>query len=129
MKKIRFNNLPAGSIILTKEYNLWQRFKAWLTKKPLKYNDAWIDPFGNSDFTFASTWWNKADVFVFTPIKQYSNKEKVALFEKVIGHSVVTGDPVESILMINLIRKNTFSGSTLEELLDNNKYYVKKEVK
>lgn len=129
MKKIEFNNLSAGSIVLVKQYNLWQRFKAWLTKKPLKYNDAWIDPFGHSGFLFANTFWTKHDVFAFTPKKQYSKKEMMKLFTDVLPKTFLLEDPVEALLGINLIRPNTFEGSTLEELLDNNKYYNKKEVK
>lgn len=129
MKKIEFNNLPAGSIVLVKQYNLWQRFKAWLTKKPLKYNDAWIDPFGHSGFLFANTCWVKHDVFTFTPKKQYSKKEMMKLFLDVLPKTYLLEDSVEALLGINLIRPNTFSGATLEELLDNNKFYNKKEVK
>lgn len=129
MKKIEFNNLPAGSIVLVKQYNLWNRFKAWLTRKELKYNDAWIDPFGHSGFLFKDTFWTKHNVFTFIPKKQYSKKEMLKLFEVILPSMLVSNDVVESLLKINLIRPNTFTGVTLEELLDNNKYYNKKEVK
>jgi hypothetical protein len=42
---------------------------------------------------------------------------------------LLSEDPVEAVLSINLVRPDTFSGVTLEELLDSNKYYIKKEVK
>lgn len=129
MKKIKFNNLPAGSIVLVKQYSIWKRFKAWLTKKQLKYNNAWVDPFGKSGFYFKDTLWTKHDVFTFTPKKNYSKKEMIRLFEDVLVPSLVNGDPVETLLRINLIRPNTFKGTTLEELLDDNKYYIKNEVK
>ena len=129
MKKIEFSHLPAGSIVLVKEYNLWQRFKAWITRKKLKYNDAWIDPFGCSGFMFKNTFWNKVDVFTFVPKKAYSDKEKLAIFQKVLIPSITSNDPVESILKVNLVRPYTFSGTTLEELLDDNKYYSKTELK
>lgn len=129
MKKKEFNNLPAGSIVLVKQYNLWKRFKAWLTKKPLKYNDAWVDPFGKSGFLFKDTLWMKHDVFTFIPKKNYSKKEMMKMFTDVLVPSIACDDPVETILRINLIRPNTFKGTTLEELLDNNKYYTKNEVK
>lgn len=129
MKKIEFNNLPAGSIVLVKKYNLWERFKAWFTKKPLKYNDAWIDPFGHSGFLFQNTLWTKHNVFTFTPRKQYSKKEMTKLFVDVLPNLLLSTDPVEVLLQINQIRPNTFSGVTLEEILDNNKYYNKTEVK
>ena len=129
MKKIEFNNLPAGSIVLVKRYTLWQRFKAWLLKKDLKYNDAWIDPFGGSGFVFTNTFNTKHNVFTFTPRKQYSKKEMVQLFIDVLPKTLLSEDPVEAVLSINLVRPDTFSGVTLEELLDNNKYYIKKEVK
>ena len=129
MKKIEFNNLPAGSIVLVKQYNRWGRFKAWITRKKLKYNDAWVDPFGHSGFLFQDTLWLKHNVFTFTPKKQYSKKEMMKLFEVVLPRTFVNNDPVEALLNINLIRRETLSGTTLEELLDNNKYYNKKEVK
>lgn len=129
MKKKKFNNLPAGSIVLAKQYNLWERFYAWLTKKPLKYNDAWVDPFGKSGFLFKDTLWMKHDVFTFTPKKNYSKKEMLKMFEQVLVPSITCDDPVEVLLKINLIRPNTFKGTTLEELLDDNKYYTKSEVK
>lgn len=128
MKKVEFNNLPAGSIVLVKKYNLWERFKAWVTKKELKYNDAWIDPFGHSGFLFKDTLWSKHDVFTFTPKKQYSKKEMSKLFELVLPATLITNDTVEALLKINLIRPNTFTGTTLEELLDNNKYYIKNKI-
>lgn len=129
MKKIEFNNLPAGSIVLVKKYNLWERFKAWFTKKPLKYNDAWIDPFGHSGFLFQNTLWTKHNVFTFIPRKQYSKKEMTKLFVDVLPNLLLSTDPVEVLLQINQIRPNTFTGVTLEEMLDNNKYYNKTEVK
>lgn len=129
MKKIKFNNLPAGSIVLVKQYTLWEKFKAWIKGKKLKYNDAWIDPFGHCGFLFENTFWRKHKVFTFTPKKQYSRKEMIKLFEVVLPQILTNDDPVEALLHINLIRPETLSGSTLEELLDNNKYYNKKEVK
>jgi hypothetical protein len=68
-------------------------------------------------------------VFTFTPKKGYSKKEMIKLFEDVLVPSLTNDDPVEAILMINNIRPNTFTGITLEELLDDNKYYVKTEIK
>lgn len=129
MKKKEFNNLPAGSIVLAKQYNLWERFYAWLKREPLKYNDAWVDPFGKSGFLFKDTLWMKHDVFTFIPKKNYSKKEMMKMFTDVLVPSIACDDPVETILRINLIRPNTFNGTTLEELLDNNKYYTKNEVK
>lgn len=129
MKKKEFNNLPAGSIVLAKQYNLWERFYAWLKREPLKYNDAWVDPFGKSGFLFKDTLWMKHDVFTFIPKKNYSKKEMMKMFTDVLVPSIACDDPVETILRINLIRPNTFKGTTLEELLDNNKYYTKNEVK
>lgn len=129
MKKFEFNNLPAGSIVLVKKYNLWQRLKAKITGKELTYNDAWVDPFGKSGFLFKNTLWTKHNVFTFTPKKGYSKKEMIKLFEDVLVPGLTNDDPVEIILLINNIRPNTFTGVTLEELLDNNKYYVKTEIK
>ena len=51
------------------------------------------------------------------------------MFEDVLVPGITCDDPVEVLLKINLIRPNTFKGSTLEELLDDNKYYTKSEVK
>ena len=51
------------------------------------------------------------------------------MFETVLPNLLLMEDPVEALLLVNQIRPKTFSGSTLEELLDDNKYYTKKEVK
>ena len=92
MKKITFDNLPAGSIILAKHYSLWQRFKAWLKGKELQYNDAWIDLFGGSIFSFKDSFWKRWDVFTFTPIKKYNKAEGIKMFKLVL--SDMSLDPV-----------------------------------
>ena len=129
MKKRIIDNLPAGSVVLVKSYNLWERFKAWWKKKDLPYNDGWIDPLGGAQFLYKNTFWTKHDVFTFTPKKQYSKKEMVKLFEIVLPAILTNDNPVEGLLTINLVRPETVKGKTLEELFDNNKYYVKTEVK
>lgn len=129
MKKIEFNDLPAGAIVLIKRYNLWDKFKAWITGKKLKYNDAWIDPFGGSGFLFQETFWTKYKVFTFMPKKAYSRKEMLKMFQTVLPMMLISNCPEEALLNVNLVRPNTFTGTTLEEMLDNNKYYTKKEVR
>ena len=126
---MEINNLPAGSIVLVKKYNLFQRFKAWATDQELPYNDAWIDPLGNSTFLFKDTLWTKYNVFTFTPKKQYSKKEMMKVFEIVLPFMLLTNDLTESLLSINKIRPNTMKGTSLEELMDNNKYYNKSQIK
>ena len=128
MKKRIIDNLPAGSVVLTKTYNIWERFKAWWNKTELPYNDGWIDPFGGCRFSYKNTFWTKHDVFTFTPKKQYSKKEMVKLFEIVLPAIIANGS-VEGLLTINLVRPETVKGKTLEELFDNNKYYIKAKVK
>lgn len=129
MKKVEVNGLPAGSVVLAKTYNLWDRFKAFVCKKNLPYNDGWIDPTGGNKFLYEDTLWTKHNVFVFTPKKQYSKKEIVKLFEIVLPAILTCKEPVEGLLAINLVRPDTLKGNTLEELFDNNKYYNKKEIK
>ena len=68
-------------------------------------------------------------MFTFTPKKQYGKKEILQLFDIVLPAMLMSQDLTEAILKINLVRPNTFDGSSLEELLDGNKYYIKKEVK
>ena len=51
------------------------------------------------------------------------------LFETVLPAMLLSQDPTEAVLKVNLVRPNTFSGTSLEELLDDNKYYIKKEIK
>lgn len=128
MKKTIIDNLPAGSVVLAKSYTLWERFKAWFNKKDLPYNDGWIDPLGGSQFLYKNTCWVKHDVFTFVPKKKYSKKEMLKLFEVVLPAIITNNNPVEGLLTINLVRPETLKGKTLEELFDNNKYYVKKKV-
>ena len=129
MKRIIIDNLPAGSVMLAKSYTLWERFKAWITKKNLPYNDGWIDPFGGCQFSYKNTMWTKHDVVAFAPKKQYSRKEMSKLFDIVLPAIIASNDPIEGLLTINLVRPDTLKGKTLEELFDDNKYYNKREVK
>lgn len=129
MKTTIINNLPAGSVVLAKSYNLWERLYAWVKKEKLPYNDGWIDPFGGCGFYYKNTLWRRHDVFTFTPKKQYSKKEMLKLFEIVLPAIITNNNPVEGLLTINLVRPETLKGKTLEELFDNNKYYIKKKVK
>lgn len=131
MKKIKIDNLPAGSIILVKRYSLWQRFKALFSKSPLKYNDVWMDIVGKSTFEFVDSIWKKHNITTFVPKKSYSKNEVCQLVDKLVIPTFAGSDDnlVETLLRVNLIRPNTFSGVTLEEMLDNNKYYNKKEIK
>ena len=129
MKKIEINNLPAGSLILIKRYNIFKRLYAKLFKKQLKYNEVWLDPVGNNSFEFKDTALTKHDVTTFVPKKKYSKEEIMKLFEVLLSGMLSAKDDVEAILLINLVRPKTFEGSTLEELLDNNRYYNKKELK
>lgn len=129
MKKIEFNNLPAGSVVLVKKHNLWDKVKAWITRKGLKYNYAWVDPFGGSGFSFQETFWTKYKVFAFVPKKPYSKKEMLKVFQIVLPMMLISDCPEEALLNVNLIRPNTFTGTTLEELLEGNKYYIKREIK
>lgn len=138
MKKIEFNDLPAGSIVAVKEYNLWERFKAKLCKKELPYNNVLIDPFGYSWFLFKNSWWVKYNVTCFIPKKQYSNKEKNKLFDNVVVPNFLQSKPIETLVSINTVRPDTFyihkqhdtkTDVTVDELLENNKYYSKYKIK
>lgn len=129
MKTITFNNLPAGSVVLAKSYNLWERLYAWVKRENLPYNDGWIDPFGRCGFCYKNTLWRRHEVFTFTPKKQYNRKEMLKLFEIVLPAIMTNNNPVEGLLTINLVRPETLKGKTLEELFDNNKYYIKNKVK
>ena len=126
MKKIIFDNLPAGSVVLVKRYSRWKRFLAWLKKEKLKYNDAWIDPFGGSMFFFYDSPWMKHDVFTFVPKKPYSKKEIAKIFNVVLSDLSLPHE--EILLKINLIRPNTLTGTSVEEMFEGNKYYTKKQV-
>lgn len=129
MKKVIIDDLPAGSVVLVKTYNLWERFKAWVSRKNLPYNDGWIDPCGGAQFLYKNTLWKRHNVFAFVPKKQYSKKEMMKLFEIVLPAIITNNNPVEGLLTINLVRPETLKGKTLEELFDNNKYYIKSKIK
>lgn len=128
MKTITFDNLPAGSIVLVKRYNLWQKLKAWISRKELKYTDCYIDTFGGSYFMFPRSIWNRYDIHSFIPKKKYSRKEIDKLANIVFNAILDNSDEIEQLLRINLIRPDTFKGVTFEELLEGNKYYFKKEI-
>lgn len=128
MKRFEFNNLPTGSIILIKRYNLWQRFKAFLTKKPLPYNDVFIVTSNKPSIRFDNKLFVKCDVTAFMPKKPYNKTESKKVLKTSVSSATQTSTPVEKVLLINLVRPNTFHGITLEELLENNKFYKKQIV-
>lgn len=125
MKRIEFDNMPAGTVVLFKKYSLWKRFMAKLKNEQLPYNGILVDPFGDSTFVFIRGWFYRYDVFAFTPKKPYSKKEASRLLRDLD----LFGDPEEVALSINLVRPNTLTGVTLEEMFENNKYYNKQQMK
>ena len=130
MKKVQFDNLPGGSIVLVKDYTRWERFKAWIKGKELTYNEVYIDPFGGSSFLFKNGIDKKYNVFTFVPRKSYSKKEMNKLFTEVMRIDHTADDAqINMLLVINHVRPFTFVCGTLEEMLDNNKYYIKTEIK
>lgn len=126
MKKIKFDGLPAGSVVLTKRYSIWKRLWAKLTKKDLPYNMAYVDPFGESMFIIKDGLCYRYNVVAFIPKKNYSKQESAKLLEHI---NLFAEDPAEMVLGINLVRPKTLVGATLEEMFEDNKYYTKKVMK
>lgn len=114
--------VEAGSVIAWKKYSLLKEVWAWLRRKELPHNRFTIIPSrtelilinnaGKADFNAA----------IYEPIRKYSKVEssKLSILCKDSGYN--NEDWVDTANIINLVRPNTFAGSTT---LNTCRYYKK----
>lgn len=114
--------IPAGSIIMWKNYNIFKRLWYKLRNKRLPYNsfDIW-------NVTCPLTIPNALkflDFVIYSPIKPYTPKETFKLFDATYVKYEDCEDEQTIVKIVNDIRKNTINTNSLESL-SNNKYYYK----
>ena len=105
--------VPAGAILVWKDYNIFKKLWSWITKKELPYNKIKI-LLEDTEFIFK----DRLNFAAITPKKKYSNAEKIELLGSA-DNSTVVG--ITSI--INKIRPHTFDNTLTITSLLRNKYY------
>lgn len=114
--------IPAGSIMMWKNYNIFKRLWYKLRNKRLPYNSFYIwdmtGPIAIPNFVKFS------DLVIYSPIKPYSSKQIFKLLDATYVQQVDCEDEQTIINIVNDIRKNTINTNSLESL-SNNQYYYK----
>lgn len=114
--------IPAGSIMMWKNYNIFKRLWYKLRNKRLPYNSFYIwdmtGPIAIPNFVKFS------DLIIYSPIKPYSSKQIFKLLDATYVQHADCEDEQTIIDIVNDIRKNTINTNSLESL-SNNQYYYK----
>ena len=114
--------IPAGSIAIWKNYNIFKRLWYKLRNKRLPYNSFYI---WNITGSIALPNFLKfSDFVIYSPIKPYSSKQIFKLLDAIYVQYEDCEDEQTIIKIVNDIRKNTINTNSLESL-SNNKYYYK----
>lgn len=114
--------IPAGSIMMWKNYNIFKRLWYKLRNKRLPYNSFSIwdmtGPVALPNFLKLSNF------VIYSPINPYSSKQIFKLLNATYVQQVDCEDEETIIEIVNDIRKNTINTNSLESL-SNNQYYYK----
>lgn len=114
--------IPAGSIIMWKNYNIFKMLWYKLRNKRLPYNSFYIwdmtGPIALPNFLKFS------DFVIYSPIKSYSSNQIFKLLNATYVQQADCEDEQTIINIVNDIRKNTINTNSLESL-SNNQYYYK----
>lgn len=118
-KKIKYIELPAGSIVLWQEHSVLKEIFCKLFNKKLSYNRILVvgEP---TEYCFID---NVTSVKFYTPIRTYNSREKT-LLKKLMNGCKETWDNLLKI--VNRVRRNTFDDipSKIDiTYIDNNNYY------
>lgn len=114
--------IPAGSIMMWKDYNIFKRLWYKLRNKRLPYNS-----FNIWDMTCPLIIPNTlkfSDFVIYSPIKPYSSKQIFKLLDATYVQHEDCEDEQTIVKIVNDIRKNTINTNSLESL-SNNQYYYK----
>lgn len=114
--------IPAGSIIMWKNYNIFKILWHKLRNKRLPYNSFYI-----WDMTcplIVPNFFKFSDFVIYSPIKPYSSKQTFKLLDAMRVQCEDCEDEQTIINIVNDIRKNTINTNSLESL-SNNQYYYK----
>lgn len=117
--KIKYLSLNAGTILVWKDYNFFKKLWYKIINKNLEYNRILLLR-ENTEYCYIQT---LNDIKIYTPIKEYNNRETNKL--KLLT-STVSSDWKEIMYIINIIRPKTFNNIPSEidnNYLANNNYY------
>lgn len=126
---IMFKSVVPGSILVYKQYNIFQRLWAKLTNKELKYNRAILFP---SNIELMNTLSRYSEAVLLEPKKPYNKAEQSVIkleIEKLTDESELYTVEFKNkgihnlVNIVNSARSKTFSTVTKFDDLLNNKYY------
>lgn len=115
--------VEAGSVIAWKKYSLLKEVWAWIRRKELPYNKFTIIP-SRTELILINDMGCNFNASIYEPIRKYSKVESNKLNILCKDNGYDSEDWVDTSNIINLVRPNTFSGTTT---LNTCRYY--KEVK
>ena len=115
--------IPAGSIIMWKDYNIFKKLWYKLRNKRLPYNSFYIWNM-TSSITIPNYFLKFSDFVIYSPIKPYSSKQVFKLLDATYVQHENCEDEQTIIKIVNSIRNNTIKTNSLESL-SNNQYYYK----
>lgn len=114
--KIKTTIVRPGTILCWKEYNIFTKLWNKLKKRDLPYNKFEIIPTSIELLTI-----DRYNFVAYAPIRKYS-KQEIHKLQSVYNNCIPNSYWEDVKTIINIVRPNTFSGSsTLEEC----KYYKK----
>ena len=126
---IMFKSIVPGSILIYKQYNIFQRLWAKLTNKELKYNRAILFP---SNIELMNTLSRYSEAILLEPKKSYNKAEQSIMkleIEKLTDENELYTVEFKNkgihnlVNIVNNTRSKTFSTVTEFDDLLNNKYY------
>lgn len=126
---IMFKSIVPGSILIYKQYNIFQRLWAKLTNKELKYNRAILFP---SNIELMNTLSRYSEAILLEPKKSYNKAEQSIMkleIEKLTDENELYTVEFKNkgihnlVNIVNNTRSKTFSTVTKFDDLLNNKYY------
>ena len=115
-----YKQYPPGSLLVTKNYSLIERFWYWIRRKRRPYNFLYILP-TKADITISKLDLLLNDYFLFIPKKPYNKKEQRQL--EILASSCKTTE--DYFAVINIIRPNTVDDNKDLDQLKDNLYYTK----
>lgn len=114
--------VPAGSIMMRKDYNIFKRLWYKLRNKRLPYNS--FNIWNTTCSLIIPNVLKLSDFVIYSPIKPYSSKQIFKLLDATYVQHEDCEDEQTIIKIVNDIRKNTINTNNLESL-SNNQYYYK----
>lgn len=114
--------VPAGSIMMRKDYNIFKRLWYKLKNKRLPYNS--FNIWNTTCSLIIPNVLKLSDFVIYSPIKPYSSKQIFKLLDATYVQHEDCEDEQTIIKIVNDIRKNTINTNSLESL-SNNQYYYK----